>query len=62
MMVPDKAIPTEITQAATYVGVVPGLVKGAFILGAEYGEGVVTCRTKRGYGVEARVHTVTLAY
>jgi SH3 domain-containing YSC84-like protein 1 len=47
--VPDKAIPDEITRAATCVGVVPGLKKGAFIVGAEYGQGVVTCRTSHGW-------------
>ncbi len=49
MMVPDKAIPNVITQEATCVGVVPGLVKGAFVFGAEYGQGVVTCRTGHGW-------------
>jgi SH3 domain-containing YSC84-like protein 1 len=47
--VPDKAIPDEITSAATCVGVVPGLIKGAFIFGGEYGQGVVTCRTGHGW-------------
>jgi lipid-binding SYLF domain-containing protein len=49
MKVPDKAIPDEVTRAATCVGVVPGLIKGAFIFGAEYGQGVVTCRTGHGW-------------
>ena len=49
MAVPDKSIPASILQEATCVGVVPGLLKGAFIFGAEYGQGVVTCRTPRGW-------------
>jgi lipid-binding SYLF domain-containing protein len=49
MAVPDKAIPNEITEQATCVGVVPGMLKGAFVFGAEYGQGVVTCRTGRGW-------------
>lgn len=49
MTVPDKAIPNEITEQATCVGVVPGMLKGAFVFGAEYGQGVVTCRTGRGW-------------
>ncbi len=49
MAVPDKSIPESILQEATCVGVVPGLLKGAFIFGAEYGQGVVTCRTPRGW-------------
>lgn len=49
MSVPDKSIPASILEEATCVGVVPGLLKGAFIFGAEYGQGVVTCRTPRGW-------------
>ncbi|HTV82989.1 MAG TPA: lipid-binding SYLF domain-containing protein [Acidobacteriaceae bacterium] len=49
MAVPDKAIPNSILEQATCVGVVPGLLKGAFIFGAEHGQGVVTCRTPRGW-------------
>jgi SH3 domain-containing YSC84-like protein 1 len=49
MAVPDKAIPDSILRQATCVGVIPGVVKGAFIVGAEYGQGVVTCRTPRGW-------------
>lgn len=49
MAVPDKSIPESILENATCVGVVPGLLKGAFIFGAEYGQGVVTCRTSRGW-------------
>jgi lipid-binding SYLF domain-containing protein len=49
MATPDKAIPSQITQQATCIGVVPGMVKGAFIFGGEYGQGVVTCRTGHGW-------------
>lgn len=47
--VPDHAVPQEIAQKAVCVGVVPGMVKGAFIFGADYGQGVVTCRTAHGW-------------
>ena len=53
MMVPDKAIPNKIAQQATCIGVIPGLKKGAFIFGAEYGRGVVTCRTGHGWSAPA---------
>jgi SH3 domain-containing YSC84-like protein 1 len=46
---PDNSIPLGILQQATCVGVIPSLKKGAFIVGAEYGQGVVTCRTGRGW-------------
>lgn len=49
MSVPDKSIPNEIAEKAVCVGVVPGMVKGAFIFGADYGQGVVTCRTANGW-------------
>jgi SH3 domain-containing YSC84-like protein 1 len=45
----DKGIPMGILEQATCVGVVPGLIKGAFIFGGEYGQGVVTCRTGHGW-------------
>jgi SH3 domain-containing YSC84-like protein 1 len=49
MATPDKQIPNSILRQATCVGVVPGMLKGAFIFGAEYGQGVVTCRTGHGW-------------
>jgi lipid-binding SYLF domain-containing protein len=45
----DRTIPLDILHAATCVAVVPGLVKGAFVFGAQYGQGVVTCRTGHGW-------------
>ncbi len=49
MSTPDKAIPDGIARHAKCIAVVPGVVKGAFIVGAEYGQGVVTCRTGHGW-------------
>jgi lipid-binding SYLF domain-containing protein len=45
----DHSIPMNILEQATCVGVVPGLIKGAFVFGAQYGQGVVTCRTGHGW-------------
>ncbi|MGA3262575.1 MAG: lipid-binding SYLF domain-containing protein [Terracidiphilus sp.] len=45
----DNSIPLNILEQATCVGVVPGLKKGAFVFGAQYGQGVVTCRTGHGW-------------
>jgi len=45
----DKSLPLNILEQATCVGIVPGLKKGAFIFGAQWGEGVVTCRTGHGW-------------
>src|ERR1700757_3340898 len=45
----DRSMPLNILQQATCVGVVPGMIKGAFVFGAQYGQGVVTCRTGHGW-------------
>jgi lipid-binding SYLF domain-containing protein len=45
----DRTVPSNILKSATCVAVVPGMVKGAFIVGAQYGQGVVTCRTGHGW-------------
>jgi lipid-binding SYLF domain-containing protein len=52
MDVPDKAIPQDLLNKAQCVVVVPGLKKGAFIVGAKYGKGFVSCR-KQGAGWSA---------
>lgn len=49
MAAQDNSIPSNILEHATCVGVVPGLKKGAFVFGAQYGQGVVTCRTGHGW-------------
>jgi SH3 domain-containing YSC84-like protein 1 len=46
---PDKGVPNSIVAKATCVGVIPSVKKGAFIVGASYGQGVVTCRTGHGW-------------
>lgn len=45
----DQTIPSNILRQATCIAVVPGMVKGAFLVGAQYGQGVVTCRTGHGW-------------
>jgi SH3 domain-containing YSC84-like protein 1 len=45
---PDRGIPLDIAAKATCVLVVPSFKKGAFVFGGEYGQGVVSCRTRRG--------------
>jgi len=53
MGTPDKGIPEGIAAKATCVAVVPGFKKGAFVVGAQYGQGVVTCRTRHGWSAPA---------
>ena len=49
MDTPDKGVPLDIAAKATCVAVVPGFKKGAFLVGAQYGQGVATCRTAKGW-------------
>src|SRR5947209_7105926 len=42
---PDKAIPEELWSKAQCVVVIPSMKKAAFIVGGEYGSGVMSCRT-----------------
>ncbi len=44
MATPDKGVPLWVAAKATCVLVVPGYKKGAFIVGAQYGQGLATCR------------------
>jgi lipid-binding SYLF domain-containing protein len=50
MGTPDKAIPQDLLNKAQCLVIVPGLKKGAFIVGAKYGKGFVACRKKDGVG------------
>ena len=45
---PDKGIPDDVYKNAKCVAVVPSLVKGGFVFGAEHGRGVATCRDANG--------------
>jgi SH3 domain-containing YSC84-like protein 1 len=49
----DNSVPLNILEKATCVGVVPGMIKGAFVFGGQYGQGVVTCRTGHGWSAPA---------
>lgn len=53
MKSPDKGIPRDLLERAHCVVVVPGLKKGAFILGAKYGKGFISCRKLRQAGWSA---------
>lgn len=53
MSAPDQGIPQDLLNKAECAVVVPGLKKGAFIIGAKYGRGYVSCRKERGPGWSA---------
>ena len=48
MNTPDKGIPHEILEKAQCVGIIPGLKRVGFIVGAKYGKGIMVCRTSTG--------------
>jgi SH3 domain-containing YSC84-like protein 1 len=49
MAAPDKGIPEEVLEHAKCVAVVPHLLKGGFVVGAQNGRGVATCKTANGW-------------
>ena len=53
MSAPDKGIPQDLLEKAQCIVVVPGLKKGAFIVGAKYGKGFMLCRKSSGVGWSA---------
>ncbi len=53
LSMPDKSLPNDILSDATCVAVVPAYKKAAFVVGGQYGQGVVTCRTKDGWSAPA---------
>jgi len=46
---PDKGVPLSVLDGTKCVIVIPGLKKAAFIVGGDYGRGVMTCRTGENY-------------
>ncbi len=50
---PDNGIPQDVLDNAKCVAVIPSMIKGGFIFGAEHGRGVATCRTNNGWSAPA---------
>lgn len=46
---PDKGIPMDVLDGTKCVIVIPSVKKAAFIVGASYGRGVMTCRTGENF-------------
>jgi lipid-binding SYLF domain-containing protein len=53
MAAPDNGIPEEVLEHAKCLAVVPHMIKGGLIFGAENGRGVATCRTASGWSAPA---------
>lgn len=50
MGTPDKGIPHDLLDRSQCIVIVPDLVKGAFVVGGEFGRGFATCRKASGTG------------
>ena len=44
MSTPDKGIPQDLLDKAVCVGIIPSEIRAAFVVGGEYGRGVLVCR------------------
>ena len=55
MATPDNGIPEEVLDNAKCMIVVPHLIKGGFIFGANHGRGIASCRTSSGWSAPAFV-------
>ncbi len=53
MAAPDKGIPQEVLEHAKCIAVVPHMIKGGLVFGAENGRGIATCRTTDGWSAPA---------
>jgi len=53
MAAPDRGIPQEVLDHAKCVAVVPHMIKGGLVFGAENGKGIATCRTANGWSAPA---------
>jgi SH3 domain-containing YSC84-like protein 1 len=49
MNTPDKDIPHRLLESAKCIAIIPGDKKFAFVFGGNYGRGVATCRTAKGW-------------
>ena len=55
MTMGDKSIPVDLLKKAQCVAIVPGLKKGALVVGAKYGRGFVSCRKDSGWSAPAGI-------
>jgi len=53
MDAPDSAIPDSIMGGAKCIAIIPSSLKAGFVFAANYGKGVATCRTDKGWSAPA---------
>jgi lipid-binding SYLF domain-containing protein len=49
MGTPDKAIPQDLLESAQCIAIIPAEMKFAFLVGGNYGKGLVTCRAPKSW-------------
>lgn len=59
MAIPLKGIPQALLKDAQGIAIVPGLIKGGFIVGVEHGKGVILTRDKQGAWGSPNFITIT---
>ncbi len=59
MGTPDKGVPDEVLDRAKCVAVVPRMLKGGFVFGAQHGLGVATCKLASGQWSAPSFFTIT---
>ncbi len=53
MDAPDQAIPQDLLDRASCVAVFPSVKKGGFVVGGQFGRGLVSCRRASGWSAPA---------
>ena len=53
MNAPDQAIPQELLDRASCVAVFPSVKKGGFVVGGQFGRGLISCRKAGGWSAPA---------
>jgi hypothetical protein len=51
MSIPERSIPQDLLNRAECIVIVPGMKKGAFIIGGKFGRGFVSCRNEGQRGM-----------
>lgn len=51
----DRGIPRDLMDKAHCIVIVPGLKGGAFVFGAKYGKGFVSCRNRSGWSAPGSI-------
>lgn len=49
MALPEEQIPPKLLRKAKAIAIIPNLIRGGFIAGARYGEGILLVRTANGW-------------